>query len=708
MHAVTTTDRPGRGPSALASRPLVVDLRNPRAKDPVLVGAKAANLARCSAAGLPVLPGVVVTTAATDLWSPGEDPPSRVLGLLHAAVDTLTSRRTVPLVVRSSSTAEDAEHSSMAGRFRSVLDVTGWDAVVEALREVRDSAALDGPHAVSPLAVLIQPQLAAEHGGVLFGADPVGGDEAHLVVEVVPGNPSTLVGGCATARHVVLSRRGRRISSTGDGPSPGRHERRALAALAAQVGRLFDGPQDVEWAYRDGRVVLLQSRPITVVAEGAPAGPILGPGPVADTFPEPLRQLEVEAWLEPLRDGTVQALRATGAAPRRRLAASPVARTVDGWPAVDLELLGVHRGRGQAFNPLAGIRRLRAAWRVGHLRATLPALASDLAAQVDDDLAAVPPLAELDDADLVALIANARAELACVHAYEILAGMLLASEAGCTPAPGLALAVLAHSRAAGRSDGEAIAADPVVLTLLPPRFGGAAELPATAPAPAAATRLAGGPLGTRDVLRVRARWLQELGGRAMGELGNRLAAAGRLARPELVRDLGLEELGLAASGGPLPADLSRRAERPPGPPLPPRFRLTPSGTVVAVRTKSERSDGLGAGGGRAVGRVRQRPPGPDGPRDTVLVVPTLDPGLAAVLPVLAGLVSETGSALSHLAILARELGVATVVGVPDARHRFPAGARVVVDGRSGEVRQLTEDAQACAGAADAADAEGDG
>ena len=59
-----------------------------------------------------------------------------------------------------------------------------------------------------------------------------------------------------------------------------------------------------------------------------------------------------------------------------------------------------------------------------------------------------------------------------------------------------------------------------------------------------------------------------------------------------------------------------------------------------------------------------------------------------VLPALAGLVSETGSVLSHLAILARELDVATVVGVPDARRRFPAGSWVVVDGRSGEVRQL--------------------
>jgi phosphohistidine swiveling domain-containing protein len=688
VQATTTAPVPGRGPADdVTARPLMVGLSDPRATDPALVGAKAANLARCAAAGLPVLPGVVVTTAGTDRWGPGKAPPQMVLDLLRAAVDGGLPAGAGTLVVRSSSTVEDAERSSMAGRFRSVLDVSGWDGVVAAVRAVRDSAALDGEDAVSPLAVLIQPQLAAEYGGVLFGADPVEGDDGHLVVEVAAGNPSALVGGDVTARHLVLSRRGRRRSSVGDGPSPGRRECRALADLAVRVEVLFQGPQDVEWAFGEGRVWLLQCRPITVVAERAPAGPVLGPGPVADTFPEPLSRLECEAWLAPLREGMVHALRATGAVSAGRLAASPVALTVGAWPAVDLELLGVHRRPGRAFNPLIGMRRLLAAWRVGRLRAALPGLASDLAARVDADLAEIPPLAQLGDGELVSVLANTRAELAAVHAHEILAGMLVPDEAGCTPAPALALASLARARLAGRADVEAIAADPVLLTLSPPRFGGTGSLSASVPQGEAGTVPSEVRLGTRDLLRVRARWLQELSARAMGELGTRLAAAGRLAHPASVRELGLDELGGVVAGDPPPADLTRRAGAP-GPPLPPRFRLTAGGGVVALRAKSERSEGLGAGGGRAVGCVRQRPPGAGGPRDTVLVVPTLDPGLAAVLPALAGLVSETGSALSHLAILARELGVATVVGVPDARRRFPVGGRVVVDGRSGEVRQL--------------------
>jgi pyruvate,water dikinase len=75
------------------------------------------------------------------------------------------------------------------------------------------------------------------------------------------------------------------------------------------------------------------------------------------------------------------------------------------------------------------------------------------------------------------------------------------------------------------------------------------------------------------------------------------------------------------------------------------------------------------------------------------VVPTLDPELAVHLPRLAGLIAETGSPLSHLAILARELSVPVVVGVPGATERFPAGTGVEVDGTSGEIVRLALPAQ---------------
>jgi len=76
-----------------------------------------------------------------------------------------------------------------------------------------------------------------------------------------------------------------------------------------------------------------------------------------------------------------------------------------------------------------------------------------------------------------------------------------------------------------------------------------------------------------------------------------------------------------------------------------------------------------------------------GPGD-VLVVRFLSPSLAGELPNLSGLVSETGSTLSHLAILAREVGVPTVVGKHGAVDRYPEGTAIVVDGETGDVQPL--------------------
>ena len=62
------------------------------------------------------------------------------------------------------------------------------------------------------------------------------------------------------------------------------------------------------------------------------------------------------------------------------------------------------------------------------------------------------------------------------------------------------------------------------------------------------------------------------------------------------------------------------------------------------------------------------------PVGAVLVVSHLDPRLAPIISRLGALVAETGSALSHLAILAREYRVPTVVGVVGATSRFHDGA----------------------------------
>lgn len=684
------------GPS-VAAPGAVVTLDSSAARDPAVVGAKASSLARALEAGLPVLPGWVLTTGAFGPTGTG-NPAFPVDAELRTAWSAASEGGRRAVVVRSSSTVEDGHTSSMAGMFTSVLDVRDWASFRGAVDTVLESAGVV-PGGAS-MAVLIQPQLVPTVGGVLFGVDPVSGRTDHIVVSASEAGPAAIVGGEVDGSRYVLARR-RVIDGPEHGPLTA-GQLRHLAALAHQAARVFGGPQDVEWAFDpDGRMWLLQSRPVTTTAVSASAatGPTLGPGPVAETFPEPLSALEEDLWVAPLRVGLRTALALAGTTARHRLAASPVVTTVDGRVAADLDLLGGEEGSTSALrrlDPRPPLRRLVAAWRVGRLRAALPSLAADLVAKADADLLAVDAVDDLTDHQLVGLLERSAGGLAALHGHEVLMGWLVTADAAPSTTTGasVGLRALAAGQADGLTDEEIVRRHPSVLALVPPRIGSTMSVPPTVldPGPRPAPADGGDQAAVlREALRLRARWLQELTARAAWELGERLAAAGAVSGPGDVRWLRLPELVEAVRTGVVPADAAADPALRQAPPLPARFRLTAAGAIAPAVPRRHRGgagpkQGTGAGGGRGSGPVHAGSGAPEA--GAVLVVRSLDPHLAPLLPRLGGLVAETGSFLSHLAILAREFGVPTVVGVDDALARFPAGATVVVDGTTGEVTLL--------------------
>ena len=70
----------------------------------------------------------------------------------------------------------------------------------------------------------------------------------------------------------------------------------------------------------------------------------------------------------------------------------------------------------------------------------------------------------------------------------------------------------------------------------------------------------------------------------------------------------------------------------------------------------------------------------------VLITRQTDPGWGAVFPLISGLVMERGGMLSHGAIIAREFGIPSVVGIGDATRLIPHGRDVHVDGDRGVVQ----------------------
>ena len=72
----------------------------------------------------------------------------------------------------------------------------------------------------------------------------------------------------------------------------------------------------------------------------------------------------------------------------------------------------------------------------------------------------------------------------------------------------------------------------------------------------------------------------------------------------------------------------------------------------------------------------------------ILVAPLTTPAINVVLPLLGGIVTDKGGALSHAAIVSREYGIPGVVGTREATARIADGTRVRVDGNTGVVTVL--------------------
>jgi pyruvate,water dikinase len=212
------------------------------------------------------------------------------------------------VAVRSSARDEDGAQRSFAGQLDSFLFVHHAEVATKVAAVWRSAFServfayrrKHGLGLMAPPAVLIQRMVNAELSGVAFGADPVSGRRGVAVVAALFGLGTALVSGECDADTYHVDRDGRiirreivekRLAHRNDPTMPegvrpvevagedakraalDDHQILAVAALARRAGRHFGRPQDIEWAIEDGRLYLLQSRPITSLYEvGDPDG----------------------------------------------------------------------------------------------------------------------------------------------------------------------------------------------------------------------------------------------------------------------------------------------------------------------------------------------------------------------------------------------------------------------------------------------------
>src|SRR5205814_1268916 len=182
-------------------------------RDAQRVGAKAATLSRL-ADRFRVPAGFCLDTSVFDELGAAMTGDRRALEALRALVTTgyrelaTVTRRDGPAVaVRSSAIGEDGAESSFAGQHETVLDVSGVDAIVDAVVRCWRSASSERAIAYKKergiterarVAVLVQELVPADAAAIAFSVDPVTGDRDTLVIDACVGLGEAIASGAVT------------------------------------------------------------------------------------------------------------------------------------------------------------------------------------------------------------------------------------------------------------------------------------------------------------------------------------------------------------------------------------------------------------------------------------------------------------------------------------------------------------------------------
>ena len=240
------------------------------------------------------------------------------------------------VAVRSSATAEDAGTTSFAGQHASFLNIEGEANLLVSVKECW--ASLFTPrsiyyrvenkikHESVKISVIVMKMVQSDVSGVMFSIDPTNNDKERIIIESVWGLGETIVQGSVIPDKYVVQKGTFDILSKEvsdqtvqlikvkgqtkeiDVPKNIRDKQKItdeeiikLAKISSKLQQHYYFPQDTEWAREKGELFIVQTRPVTTIAEttkieksekdefkisrapivsGAPASPGIGTGPV--------------------------------------------------------------------------------------------------------------------------------------------------------------------------------------------------------------------------------------------------------------------------------------------------------------------------------------------------------------------------------------------------------------------------------------------
>ncbi len=202
------------------------------------------------------------------------------------------------VAVRSSATAEDLPDASFAGQQETYLNIEGWQNVVKSVQKCW--ASLFGARAIFyrqtnnfshlkvGIAVPVQLMVQSEYSGIMFTVNPLTNDQEEVSIEAAYGLGQPVVSGELTPDQYIINKKSGKIISrfvakqtwqfTLNGKTPVSQKYQHLQKLSnkvivelAKVGMRIEDhygkPQDIEYGIEDGKIFIVQSRPVTTLAQ---------------------------------------------------------------------------------------------------------------------------------------------------------------------------------------------------------------------------------------------------------------------------------------------------------------------------------------------------------------------------------------------------------------------------------------------------------
>ncbi|NYB51561.1 MAG: phosphoenolpyruvate synthase [Methanobacteriaceae archaeon] len=233
--------------------------------------------------------------------------PDEISSLIIEAYNALCHRigkENAFVAVRSSATAEDLPEASFAGQQDTYLNVKGPEDMIKYVRKCwaslfgaraifyREENNFD--HSKVYIAVVVQEMVEAEKAGVMFTVHPSTGEEK-ILIEAAWGLGEGVVSGTVTpdtywmdkATGAILEKqisekktmfqKKSQDGQTVQVPVPedlknkqvlDEMELAQLVDLGKKIQEHYQFPQDTEWAIENGKIFMLQSRPVTTLDMG--------------------------------------------------------------------------------------------------------------------------------------------------------------------------------------------------------------------------------------------------------------------------------------------------------------------------------------------------------------------------------------------------------------------------------------------------------